>query len=464
MHLFRIFLALSVIFALTGCLASSTGRSIAPSPDQALTTTYLSHSGPSTVDTSFALDSFALQSEKGWVELGIEPITVDSRPHHPPQRALGLASLPPGDYRKVRFRLSRLKIGRSAIPPSDDDQIIELTLPEPVKLEATESKCLFLDWHLAMGDSGAAMAPVFKAWGQGQTLGGDLLFAACDQINTIYIIRSDINEVVASFGIPGPLGEIAVAPDKRRLYVLSTGERSLFTYDALNLQLIDRIPLSRTMEPRHLALSEDARHAFVSDAATGQVLKVELVSGQVTQQVRIGHRPERIAYAPGSPARIAVVAPRSQQVFILDAHSLRTRIIVPVGMNPSSALFFAGGLYVTEQASQTVSIYEETSGRQLTSINVGFQPDYLLSLSDRKALVSNAGGQSLSVLVPGQGTSFRTIRAGSNPTTLAKSETRQLLYVANRSKNQITVIDLASEQIEQQIELGGMPFFLAVLD
>jgi YVTN family beta-propeller protein len=133
-------------------------------------------------------------------------------------------------------------------------------------------------------------------------------------------------------------------------------------------------------------------------------------------------------------------------------------------MNPTSALFFAGHLYVTEQGSQTVSIYEESSGRQRASINVGFQPDYLLRLSDRKALVSNAGGKSLSVLVPDQSTSFRTIPAGSNPTTLAKSETRQLLYVANRSENKITVIDLASEKIEQEIELGGMPFSLAVLD
>jgi YVTN family beta-propeller protein len=133
-------------------------------------------------------------------------------------------------------------------------------------------------------------------------------------------------------------------------------------------------------------------------------------------------------------------------------------------MNPTSALFFAGDLYVAEQASQTVSIYEEASGRQQSSINVGFQPDYLLALSDRKVLVSNAGEQSLSVLVPDQATSFRTIRAGSNPTTLAKSETRQLLYVANRSQNKITVIDLASEKIEQEIELGGMPFSLAVLD
>ncbi|WP_144402023.1 YncE family protein [Geoalkalibacter subterraneus] len=464
MYLPRILFVLWAIFTLTGCLASSPGRSAAPSPDQALTTTYLSHSGPSTVDTSFVLDDFALQSEGEWVQLGIESVTVDSKHHRAPQRALGLASLPPADYAKIRFRLSRLKVGRSVIPPSEDYRIVELTLSEPLRLEATDSKCLFLDWYLAVDENGGAMTPVFKAWGQGQTLGGDLLFAACDQINTIYVIRSDINEVVASFGIPGPLGEIAVASDKRRLHVLSTGERSIFTFDALNLHLIDRIPLSRTMEPRHLVLSEDARYAFVSDAATGQVLKIDLASGHVAQQIRIGHRPERIAYGSGSPARIAVVAPRSQQVFILDANSLRTRIIVSVGMNPTSALFFAGDLYVAEQASQTVSIYEEASGRQQSSINVGFQPDYLLALSDRKVLVSNAGEQSLSVLVPDQATSFRTIRAGSNPTTLAKSETRQLLYVANRSKNRITVIDLASEKIEQEIELGGMPFSLAVLD
>lgn len=464
MRFLRILLALAAIFALTGCLAPSTERGIALSPDQALTTIYLSQSGPSTEGISFSLDGLALLSEGGWVDLGTGPVNVDSRPHRASQRALGLASLPPGDYRKIRFYLSRLKIGKSAIPPSKDQKLFELTLPEPIKLEATDSQCLFLDWHLAADESGGPTAPVFKAWGQGQTLGGDLLFASCDRIGTIYVIRSDINEVVASFGIPGPLGEIAVASDMRRLHVLSTGERSIFTFDALNRQLIDRITLSRTMEPRHLVLSEDARYAFVSDAATGQVLKVELASGHVSQQVRIGHRPERIAYAPGSPARIAVVAPRSQQVFILDAHSLRTRGIVPVGMNPASALFFAGDLYVAEQASQTVSIYEEGSGRQLASIDVGFQPDYLFSLSDRKALVSNSGGQSLSVLVPDQATSFRTIRAGSNPTTLAKSETRQLLYVANRSKKQITVIDLASEQIEQQIELGGMPFSLAVLD
>ena len=70
----------------------------------------------------------------------------------------------------------------------------------------------------------------------------------------------------------------------------------------------------------------------------------------------------------------------------------------------------------------------------------------------------------MSTLVPGQLTTFRTIKIGGKPLEMTYSEDQRWLYVGNEERGEITVIDNTSKRVERRIMLGTPPRGLAVLN
>lgn len=453
---------------LAGCapggeLANNTQR---VTSGQTLATVYFSTTGVSTEQISFTVDQIALLLGDLWVDLPTKPLAIDRQEVQGKQLLLGIGTFPTGDCRRIRFRLTRMQMGGSdkAGDVAPEGQLVELYFSQPIKFSGKDSLCLFVDWNLAPSIPGESrLAPHFSARGQNLPLGGDLAYVICDEIDTLYMVRTDVNRVVAAVGIPGPLGELAVDRQQRKLYVLSTGERSIYIYDSANTQYVDRIPLSITVKPRHLCLSEDGSTAFVTDSATNRVLQIDLTSRLVSHQTTVGFRPERIIFFDDNAPRLAISSPTAQRVFILNAETLELMKEIPAGLEADSLLFLNDQLYVGERGNNSVSVFDYRTGRQLARIAVGAEPVYMAT-SDNKIFVSNYREGSLSTFYGGQKASARRVAAGSGPYALAASERRRVLYVADREAAGLTILDLAGERIKAVVPLGGAPFSIGILD
>ena len=251
---------------------------------------------------------------------------------------------------------------------------------------------------------------------------------------------------------------------RRRLYVLSSGHRSIYVYDCVNGRLLERIALPRTVAPGSLALDGSGQQAYVTDADSSLVLKVGLNSGVVTAQQRVQHRPSRVIFFEDGTGRLAVLSAEAQQLSVLDADQLVVQRTVAIGQDARDLLFFDDLIYVTERATNVVALYEYQTGRLRARIPVGFSPQDLLLVDSRQVLVSNRGAASLSVLVAGQETSFRRIAAGGQPSALALSSRRQLVYVANLKDKTVEIVDLIAEKPVGELSVGGTPRALAILD
>ena len=77
--------------------------------------------------------------------------------------------------------------------------------------------------------------------------------------------------------------------------------------------------------------------------------------------------------------------------------------------------------------------------------------------------MSNFGGNTVSVLFPGQMAAFRRIPVGDGPLGMALCPKRGWLYVLNRRSHSVTAIELASDRPRATIPLGGSPFQAVVL-
>ena len=109
-----------------------------------------------------------------------------------------------------------------------------------------------------------------------------------------------------------------------------------------------------------------------------------------------------------------------------------------------------------------VNAYNFNENRLTGSIRVGLEPSFLLTDNIGKIYVSNYGGDSLSVIIPGQQTAFHEIPIGRSPFAMVRSQRRQIIYTANREAKKITIMDRNADKILSTIALGGKPFFLDI--
>jgi DNA-binding beta-propeller fold protein YncE len=456
---------LFILLMLAGCATVNPAAksSLRVASGQTLATLYLSTNGVCSEQVTFELDEVALLLGDLWIDLLAAPVAIDHHQLQGRQLLLGIGSFPAGECRRIRFKLKQIRVAQS---PSTlfADQLIELPFGQPLTFSGNDSTCIFVDWHLTEQMlNEARFTPRFTVRGQEISLGGDLAYVLCDNIDTLYMVRTDQDVVTAALGLPGPLGEIAVDEVLRRLYVLSTGERVIHLFSSANARSLDRIALSIAVSPRHLSLSADGVFAYVTDAATNRVLKVDLFSGLIAREAIVGVRPERVLFFDDGSPRLAISSPTAQRVLILHADNLEVQREFPAGLEADGLLYYEDRLYVAERGSQSVAVFDYRTGRQLARISVGFEPSDLIAV-DGRIFVSNSSDGSLSVFYAGQSTTARRIPVGVGPADLAVSSRRRMLYIADREANTLSVMDLSGDRIQSVVPLGGSPSSVVVLD
>ena len=178
----------------------------APERDTARVSIYLTAIGKCPDQVSFTIDSFELYDGTTWHYLDLSPANVAFQQVRGQQVLLGLAELPAGDYSKARLHLDGVGPGGEA----KTGVTLTLEIHRDFSLDLNDSKCLFLTWHRENCPALSIVSlPHLSIHGQAPTVSGETLYVVCDDINTLYFVRSDTNFVTASMGFPGRPGGAA---------------------------------------------------------------------------------------------------------------------------------------------------------------------------------------------------------------------------------------------------------------
>jgi len=448
-------LGVILLIGIGGCAAdiSSGSRQTGPAADEALLSLYLETKGLCSTDVTLRLENLVLKSEMQEVPLYFNPVTLEWQKVQDRQVLLGLAKVPAGYYDDLEVDVVLATPNGTSL-----EKTLSLRFPQTVDLDEGSSQCLFLTWNLD-GCVGAdrQLEAKLTAHGQEQPLSQDLLFVLCDETRTLYLVRTDTRFVTAAIGLDGVVTELAVHPDRQTLYLLNRSRRSLQALDLTTLKLVDRIPLPLAVEPTSLALDVVQNAAFVSDPRVRMVLRVDLDDGQVTARQQADLPPGELAFLQqASPGLLAVSLPMAQQVMILDAETLAVQKTFNTGLQPRNLLAAGGRLYIAETGSQTVSIYDVSSGQQIGQVRLFGEPaDLLADDAIGKVYVSNRQTDSLAVIEFGQVSSARSISVGSTPGALALSGRRGAIFIANPDARAVTTLDLASERVLNVTQVGA---------
>lgn len=455
---------------LNSCLPTGPGSSSAlaparpPTGNEAVVSVFLQLAGQNPVGLWMEVGSVELVGESGPVSLGAGPVRFAAAEIMDGQRFAARGTVGPGRYSSLRLTINKAARERQgerrllAVP----QPVLDLPLPGEFRLEAGESRSLFLVWdEEASVRDRAFFAPVLAVLPAQPPLLADLAYVSCPDIGTIYLLRTDSNRVSGSLAIRGRPTYMTYDGARRRLYVLAAESAAIYVVDASSNRVIDRFTIPMTVNPSFLLMSSNGKWGYILDESGDHLLRMDLLQGSLDKRVRLGYKPRSMVLIPGS-GQLAISSGLSQAVYLLDPETLDTLTILAAGNGPDGLLVADNHLYVAESGANTLSVYDLSRGQFSKRLNIGLKPRRLVQ-GDNRIYVSNYFGNTVSLLATSQQRLLREISVGGQPLEMAVSPGRKWVYVAEQATGKVAIIDQTTSRVTGHIELGAKPLHLLVV-
>lgn len=396
-----------------------------------------------------------------WLPVDLGSKVIDTEKIGGGQIFLGQSAFTPATYDKLRLSFSP----EAVIGPGDREARLLLAQPtaeiafaEPHDLSGDSSDSLFLTWDVAASLNGnllQKMAVVLEA-ARPSPVTANHIYAASPDLNTIYAVRTDKRWVDRSYHVSGRPTYIAIDDVRQKLFILCRDEAVIKVIDLVTNHLADVISLPSTFKPNYMEVSDDLSHAFVADEF-GNLSKLDLRTGNLLATARIGRQPNYIEYI-AETRTVAVSSARDNRIYLVDEDSFTVKDQITVSGNPAGLLKKGDFLYITENRSNTLTIYDINLRRKLKSLFVGYAPRRIIDLGNNIYVANSASG-SLSLLRTQNQRVTREIHLGNEVYEMAASEKDQLVYIGKSVKEDcggsISVLDVVTDKIIDEIEIGS---------
>jgi YVTN family beta-propeller protein len=191
---------------------------------------------------------------------------------------------------------------------------------------------------------------------------------------------------------------------------------------------------------------------------------VDRTTGKVRATVAVGSEPEGVAVSDDDRI-VYVTCETSNSIYVVDARSMKVLAQIPTGKRPR-AIYLAGESqrgYVTDEFAAALTVFDTHDFKALTTIGLGdpgaVRPMGIASFDGRKLYVTTGRFGALLEVDPQTQRVVRSVeKVGQRPWGLALSHDGAKAYTANGPSGDVSVIDVASGQVEARITVGGSPW------
>jgi YVTN family beta-propeller protein len=280
---------------------------------------------------------------------------------------------------------------------------------------------------------------------------GRRVFVANGSNGTISMINITTRTALSTTGVfiaGGSLVRgIAISPDGRRVYTdyydSVSGERGLAVLHGTTSAVLQNIPLAVGQtppvagNPGGVAVSPDGAFVMVANNVDGGAFYgVGVASGQVVTSLSMGagYVPTGVAMSPD--ARTAYLLFSGTHVLkVFDIASRSVTATIPLAAAPASLAVSPDGLraYVTSAAANTITVIDTVNNLSLASWT-GFSSPVGIAISPdgSRVYAVNSSGNSVSVVRTADSVTESTIPAGTGPVGIAITPDGKRAYVTNR--------------------------------
>jgi YVTN family beta-propeller protein len=220
-----------------------------------------------------------------------------------------------------------------------------------------------------------------------------------------------------------------------------------------------------------------AGDVYTADEKGSTVSQIDLASGRVTT-VAVGIAPHNVQVtddgrwllavgdpvegAPGARAHVHGAASARGQLLVFDARRITDGPVarITVGFHAAHVVADAAGrrAYVTNAGDDTLSVVDLERRTVVGTVRTGRYPHGLrMSPDGRWVHVANVRGGSVSVIDTQTLSEVARIPVGVTPVQVGHTPDGKRLYVSLRDADSVAVVDLASRKVLGTVKVGSRP-------
>ena len=239
--------------------------------------------------------------------------------------------------------------------------------------------------------------------------------------NTVSVIDTATNNVIATVPVgPDPRG-IAITPDATRAYVANRDGTTLSVIDTLTNMVVQTITVGAT--PFSIAITPDSSTAYVTSLDNGNVVVVDLATTLIDTTVTVGAFPSVID-----------ITPDGTRTYNANFNGSTVNVI-----NTATNMLIGGAIAIGDDP-----------------LGVTVSPD------GTSVYVANQDSNSISEISTATNMVADTFAGGDSPTRIAITPDGTTAYVTNRDTDMVAEINLATNMIADTIGVGDRPRGIAI--
>ncbi len=332
----------------------------------------------------------------------------------------------------------------------------KISLPLNLKISNEETQCLFVVWNVRASIQNKRFYPVLYLKKQEIPLRGEILFITSPEENTLFFIRTDLNQVCASLRIDGYPVEMALSCNDDKIFVLTKLNKTIYSVEVSTFRISDEFVLPFVVEPEYLIKANNK--LIIVDPNYNKVISIDSESGNLIGNIQIGENLTDIVYSE-KVNKFFLSSYQDQQIYVLN-DNLQTISSIQVNCSPISLFLLKNYLYVSGSSCNTVFVYNILNYLSVKKLN--FYSPFKIVYINTNMFVAEYQNKFIDIKYPEQFSPSKKINLSIIPFNLSACERRGWLYVSSRTKKYIEVIDILREQVVGKIFLGAFPYDIKV--
>ncbi len=260
---------------------------------------------------------------------------------------------------------------------------------------------------VAAGPHGMALSP-----------DGRWLYVSSDGSSVVSVIDTGVERVLKTIEVGKSPHGVTLVPGKKLLLVAVNGEDKIAFVDTTAQTVIAMVDVGK---PHTIGVSPDAKIAYVSSQTPGRsgVAVIDIDARTVLRTISLDKTPRDLEYSPDG--KVYFTEAGANDVFVLDPASGKIVAEVPTGVSPHYVNHLRNSLYgmAIVQGPGELLLFDPKTDTAVRSIKVGDSPHWLaLSADGKTGYVTNEASNTLSIVDIASGKAT-TVPVGNQPRKVA---------------------------------------------
>lgn len=228
--------------------------------------------------------------------------------------------------------------------------------------------------------------------------------------NVLDVVERATSKVIKRIPLGTRPNNLAITPDGRRVYVCIRQEAWVDVVDTASLTKAKSVPVGRY--PHNVYLTPDGKYMLATSLGDKKITAIDIATEQPAFEIPLPGVPRPVALDAG-PKHLFVQLSDLHGFIVIDypSRKVANKIMLPTapsGAKPLIPQTFSHGiavgpgggtLWVTSLLNNAVYVYSLPALNLLDTTPVGIAPDWMTFTPDgKRCYVSNAGSDSVSVL------------------------------------------------------------------